>query len=62
MAIKKNKKVGIAKKEMAGFDITLEDFDSISIDEFDSDVQADIEAAVQTETEEFIKKSPWEKK
>ena len=31
---KPSKRIGIAKKEMDGFDITLEDFNSIPVDEF----------------------------
>ena len=32
---KNSKRIGVAKKEMAGFDMSLEDFDSIPVDEFD---------------------------
>ena len=30
----KFKRIGAAKKEMAGFDLSLEDFDSINVKEF----------------------------
>lgn len=32
---KNSKRVGIAKKEMQGFDISLEEFNSISVSDFD---------------------------
>lgn len=32
---KKSKRIGAAKKEMDGFDLSLEDFNSIPIDDFD---------------------------
>lgn len=32
---KKSKRLGIAKKEMKNFDISLEEFNSIKIDEFE---------------------------
>ena len=32
---KNSKRIGVAKKEMAGFDMSLEDFDSIPVDEFE---------------------------
>ena len=32
---KNNKRIGSAKKEMAGFDISLEDFNAIQIDDFE---------------------------
>ena len=31
---KKSKRIGIAKKEMEGFDISMEEFDAIPIDDF----------------------------
>ncbi len=31
---KNPKRIGVAKKEMSGFDISMEDFDSIPIDDF----------------------------
>ena len=34
---KKSKRLGIAKKEMKGFDISLEDFNDISINDFYGD-------------------------
>ena len=32
---KNNKRIGSAKKEMEGFDLSLEEFDAIEIDEFE---------------------------
>ena len=31
---KKSKRVGVAKKEMKGFDLSLEEFDNITVDHF----------------------------
>jgi len=34
---KKTKRLGVAKKEMKGFDLSLEDFNSIPVDNFNGD-------------------------